>query len=113
MTPEEVEKRVNEMWTFEKFPRPKFEIKCPICGSTEVMIRQWSFDYKDSGGAKYRCNVSMKCTVCSCVLPTFGLVIPEELFKQHVTHKYRARIYHWREVKKILEEEGVYEGDSD
>lgn len=102
--PEEVLERVKEYWDFVKgFPIPKKKIRCPVCGSEDIQARNWQFVYKDSGGCKYRCNVSFKCTVCSNVW-THGVVVPKEIFKMHVKdNPHKAKLYHWREVRKILE----------
>lgn len=104
---EEVLKRVARMWTIgedDLFPLPKFVVRCPVCGSTDIQARNWQFAYRDAGGCRYRCNVSFKCTVCSNVW-THGVVIPERMFRKHVRdNPHRTRLYHWREVRKILEE---------
>lgn len=100
---DEVLRRVAERWTIgedDEFPLPKFEIRCPVCGSAEVQARNWQFVYRDAGGAKHRCNVSVKCTVCSHVM-TFGVVIPERMYKKHLS-SVGSKIYHWREVRERL-----------
>ena len=94
--------RVKGKWKLCYFPLPKFTIKCPVCGSEDIQARNWQFVYRDVGGHKYRCNVSFKCTVCSFVF-TFGLVIPEKLYKMHLD-TVGSKIYHWREVKKWFDE---------
>jgi len=104
----EVLRRVAERWTIgddDLFPLPKFEIRCPVCGSADVQARNWQFVYRDAGGAKYRCNVSFKCTVCSHVM-TSGVVVPERMYKKHLSSP-GSKLYHWRDAKAKLEELGV------
>jgi len=104
---EEVLNRVSKAWTIEEgdvFPLPKFVVECPVCKSVDIQARNWQFTLKDSGGNKYRCNVSFKCTQCSAVW-THGVVIPEIMFRKHVKGNiHQTKLYHWREVKKLLEE---------
>ena len=97
---EEVLKRVSKKWTFDKFPKPKFKVRCPECGSEEVIIREYGFSLRERGGCPYRCAVRYKCTKCSLVFE-FGFPIPEELYKQHITPNKQGRSYHWREVRKL------------
>ena len=103
LTEDEVLERVEESWDLSgDFPMPKFAVKCPVCGSEEIQARLWQFTHKDSGGAKYRCNVSFKCTRCSAVW-MHGVVIPEEMFRKHVKeNENQAKMYHWREVKEMV-----------
>ena len=101
---EEVIRRVKQAWDLSlDFPMPKFDLRCPVCGSFDIQARNWQFVFKDSGGCKYRCNVSLKCTYCSAVW-IHGIVIPEELFRRHVKeNEHQTRLYHWREVKEWLQ----------
>ena len=122
--PEEVVERVKERWDLSgDFPLPKAPILCPHCFAekfseaitegkdlksaveeareyaSHVQARCWQFVYKDSGGAKYRCNVCFKCTRCSLAW-TYGIVIPKEMFDKHRTGiDHQAKMYHWREVQ--------------
>ena len=100
----EVLERVKRAWDLSTdFPIPKFRIICPICKSEAIQARNWQFQYRDVGGCKYRCNVSFKCTQCSHAW-VHGVVIPEELFRKHVRgNVHQTKLYHWREVKKMLE----------
>ena len=96
--------RVKEKWEWPTgFPIPNFDIKCPVCGSTELLIRDWGFFIRREGNHKYRCDVSFKCTCCSNVW-AHGVVIPEELYHLHCVDN-KGRHYLWREVKEIMERE--------
>ncbi len=93
--------KVKEAWDWQSgFPIPTFDIKCPVCGSKELLIRYWTFFIRKEGSSKFRCDVSFKCTYCSNAW-VHGLVIPEELFRLHCID-YRGRRYLWKEVKDIL-----------
>jgi len=101
----EVLEKVSKAWTIsdeDLFPLPKFIVRCPVCESEDIQARNWQFTFKDSGGAKYRCNVSFKCCNCSSVW-THGVVIPEEMFRKHVRGNiHQTKLYHWREVRELL-----------
>jgi len=102
---DEVLRRVKKKWEFIKgFPFPKFIVRCPECGSTEIQARFWHFHYRNKGGCKYRCDVGFKCTVCSLAW-VHGVAIPEEEYKKRMPPNQISITYHWREVKKILEED--------
>ena len=100
---EVVIKRVKESWEFIKgFPFPKFEMKCPICGSEELQLRYIQFAKRDKGGCKYRANVAFKCTKCSHNI-VFGLVIPEEIYRIHIKGDIPVeKTYHYREVYEVI-----------
>ena len=124
-SPEEVVERVKARWDLSgDFPMPKAPVLCPHCFAekfteliaqgaplwkasrrareyaSDVQGRLWQFVYKDSGGAKYRCNVSFKCTRCSMTW-AYGIVIPKEMFDKHRTgNGNQAKMYHWREVRE-------------
>ena len=97
-------RRCAFMWDLErKFPRPKFDVKCPICGTNEFGIKDWKFHFKASSKTKYRCDVVFKCLWCSLVW-THGMVIPRRLAEEH-----NGRHYTWRQVKQI--EEKIEKGE--
>ena len=100
--PETVLKRVQEKWDLSgDFPLPKWDIRCPVCGSPHVQARNWQFAYQYNSPTKYRCNVSFKCTECSAVW-IHGVVITEEMFRKHVKIDNKPVYYPWREVKEKL-----------
>ena len=77
---------VSAMWDFSTdFPLPKFPIHCPICKALLVFFRYFRFFKRNEANktTPYRCDVGTKCYNCSAVLPTFGVVITEELFRLH------------------------------
>ncbi len=104
LSKKEVMERVNSFWDFSKgFPFPKTNLSCPVCGHDVLQVRNWGFAFKDSGGCKYRCNVSFKCTRCSFVW-VHGVVIPKDVFDKFVPKGQYGKSYHWREVKEMIDE---------
>lgn len=98
LAPESVFDRVRKVWDIDTpFPmlRDDVNLSCPVCGQGEWQYRLWRFFERNAGGARYRCDVSLKCTVCS-VVQLFGIPVPEEVFEMQ--HE-RAKPIHWREVK--------------
>ena len=95
-SPEEVFERVRRVWDIDSpYPMPKRELHCPVCQEGEWQIRFWRFFERSMGGAKYRCDISMKCTICSNVT-LFGIPVPKETFEMQAE---RDEPIHWREVK--------------
>lgn len=98
MDPETIFDRVRKVWDIDSpFPmiRDDVDLTCPVCKQGEWAYRFWRFFERNAGGAKYRCDVSLKCTVCS-VVQLFGIPVPEEVFEMQ--HE-RSKPIHWREVK--------------
>lgn len=88
------------MWNLEKFPTPKFKVVCPICGSSDVIIKEYRFSKREFARSKYRCVVGYKCTNCSLCFE-FGLVIPKEIWEMHCNENSPSRFYYWREIKNL------------
>ena len=110
LSKEEILKRVEETWDLSgDFPLPKDTIRCPVCGSEEIQVRDWIFHLSADPSVSrvpYRCDVNFKCTRCSAIW-THGIAIPEEMYKKHASlepGKHASVRYSWREVKKILEQ---------
>ena len=109
-TQDEVAIRVDKFWSFESgFPQPKTELPCPVCRSSQGIIKDFRF-FKRGGPTpnKFRCDVVFKCTECSMQW-AHGVPISEELFKLRVVrgkHKTRQS-YSWREAQCLLEKQEV------
>lgn len=95
--------RVAEAWEFRAgFPFPRFELRCPVCSSTEVGLKDWRFfERKGTPSIAHRCDVSAKCCRCSFVL-MFGVPVPPESFE---LHGGRRRIG-WRQVRELVAADG-------
>ena len=96
--------RVQKMWRFGSFPYPKWEIKCPVCGSNEIQVRNWGFHKKEPPSYPYRCDLWVKCTKCSHVFE-FGVAIPREMFDKWVRKDEISKRVDWREAKEIYYKE--------
>lgn len=96
--------RVQKMWKFGSLPYPKFEMKCPICGSKEFQVRYWGFHKRPAPHYPYRCDLWVKCTRCSAVYD-FGVAIPKEMFDKWVKEGETSRRVDWREAKEIYYKE--------
>ncbi|TYP92071.1 hypothetical protein LX73_2317 [Fodinibius salinus] len=102
-TPEEVQERINKMWDMSgPVPLPKFDLQCGFCGHEEVLIKHLRYHMRNKNRSSnpHRCDVGMKCTLCSAVWQ-HGLVVPEE------KHPGRDRIYGWRWIKEQMQEADV------
>ncbi len=99
LSEEEIEKNIDNHWEiYKNFLFPKFIIKCPICGSEKVILKQERFFRRDEGRMKYRCDIAFKCSECSNVW-WFGVVIPDDLGKKQMIGNNSAT-YYWREIKE-------------
>lgn len=74
--------RVKARWDFSRrLPYPKWKVRCPCCDSQDTIIRNWTFNTRETGGkTPFRCNVGIKCTDCSMAW-IHGLVVPEEVWR--------------------------------
>lgn len=103
MSSEEILQRVREVWDLEGvLPWPKVPISCAACGSGDLHPRYWRF-FKRAGWetsrVPFRCDVGMKCTVCSLVM-TFGVAIPQDVYERAPE---RENQLWWRDVQHIVE----------
>jgi hypothetical protein len=98
-TQDEIEQKVDAFWRFTKgFPIPRKRLSCPVCGSQETIIKSFRY-FKKNGPAtiKHRCDVVVKCTVCSATW-AHGVPISEEVFDgKIIKHKNKnSRTFTWR-----------------
>lgn len=107
MSGEEVLNRVSEYWDLSKpIPIPKFRLRCPICGADDedIILRFANIVQREVPSEnRYRSNVSFKCTRCSFTW-VHGVVIPEEMARRHGIEGAKAKSFHWREIREMLEE---------
>ena len=82
--PENVLDQCNTAWDFsERIPTPKIPLFCGFCKGDKLLIREVSFNKKKNSPSIYRCNVSMKCAICSNVT-IFGVVITKEYWENRL-----------------------------
>lgn len=91
--------RMAEMWDMSgPVPLPKFDPECPICHSTQILLKEALFHTRAKVSShKFRCDIKFKCTTCSFVWK-HGLVVPDEMAKQHTMN----RMIHFREIQKLF-----------
>ena len=96
---------VGSAWQVDgtPLPVPRFQPQCPVCREKTVLLR--SYHYFDRGiTARFRCNVTFKCLVCSAVW-THGLAI------QPSQRKTNGYFVEWRQARELLTEAGVIDAD--
>jgi hypothetical protein len=98
LSKEEILERVNSAWNLSgAFPVPKCKVKCPVCRSNDIFIKQCVFFKRKEND--YRADVSFKCTYCSAVW-THGVVVPEKMAKP------MKGSWSWRKMREV--NNGIY-----
>lgn len=104
----EVLDRVSERWRFVdgRFPVPRGEwLECAVCGSSELQLSRYHFHRRTDSQSEYRCDVKLKCTVCSHT-QTHAPVLTERQYRRgmgrDLSHT-RSRQWGYREVLEELE----------
>ena len=89
--PKDVLKQCETMWDWSSgIPFPRWDMKCLSCGGEIHTLHIVHFHVKNDSPHRFRCRLSFKCSTCSAA-NNFGVVIPEELAKQH---NYQATYFH-------------------
>ena len=79
--------RVERRWDLSgDTPVPKWDIQCPVCGSTELRKQRHRFHKRPEGWKTnpYRCDMHYKCADCSYILNPFGVPTPREMNERAV-----------------------------
>lgn len=98
----EVLATTRAMWDLSgPLPVPKGEwLRCPVCGAAP-QPRYWRLHHRPGATVPGRCDVSLKCTLCSHVW-VHGVALDDDTYKRMTTRNPRRRVP-WREARKLLE----------
>lgn len=101
-TPGDVLSRIAGYWDFSgPLPVPR-KVKCPVCGSKDIMVRWWKTHVrpphvKPTYG--YRVDVAMKCCECA-MLWTHGVIATESWWHKHA-HQHNKTIFRKEGMERL------------
>lgn len=109
LSADDVLERVNDWWDLTgPLPWPKSRLECPFCAHLNVHAREWRIGARRAsdgrpGRVGYRCDLMVKCTVCSAVW-AYGIPITRKDANRYGVRggSDRPAVYSWREALPLI-----------